>query len=106
MTDDGTPAVGPEISGPVVALLYFDGCRHVERARENLQAALEKAGAAASWREWDLAADATPEPYRRHGSPTILVDGEDVTGDRGAASAMACRTDGAPSVEEIYGRLR
>ena len=105
MTDDGMPGVGPEITGPVVELLYFEGCPHAERARGNLRAALEKAGAAATWKEWDLAADATPKRYRRHGSPTVLVDGEDVTGDRGAAAAMACRTDGAPSVEEISRRL-
>ena len=105
MTYDGTPEVRPGISGPVVELLYFQGCPHAEHARRNLRAALERAGAAATWREWDLAAGATPEPYRRHGSPTVLVGGEDVTGDQDAASAMACRTDGAPSVEEIFGRL-
>jgi len=105
MTDDETPEVAPGISRPVVELLYFEGCPHAERARENLRAALEKAGAPAAWKEWDLAADATPRRYRRHGSPTILVDGENVTGDRGAASAMACRTDGAPSVEDMLGRL-
>jgi hypothetical protein len=66
---------------------------------------LEKAGAHAVWKEWDLAADATPQQYRRFGSPTVLVNGVDVTGDRGAAAAMACRTDGAPTVDEISRRL-
>jgi hypothetical protein len=88
-----------------VELLIFQGCPHAECARTNLRAALEKAGAPATWKEWDLAADATPQQYRRYGSPTVLVNGADVTGDWGTAAAMACRTDGAPSVEEIFRRL-
>ena len=43
--------------------------------------------------------------FRRYGSPTVLIDGQDVTGEGAGAAAMACRADGAPSVALIAERL-
>jgi hypothetical protein len=80
-----------------IELVYFDGCPNADRARANLEAAL----GAGSWREWNLSSGDTPERFRRHGSPTVLVDGRDVTGEGEANAAMACRADGVPSVELI-----
>lgn len=80
-----------------IELLYFDGCPNAERARENLAAALEPG----SWVEWNLTAEDTPESFRRFGSPTVLVDGRDVTGEDGGNAAMACRAEGAPTVDMI-----
>lgn len=88
-----------------IELVYFEGCPNATRARANLRAALEGAGVAARWDEWDLASESTPEQYRQHGSPTILVDGRDVTGEGTEAVAMSCRADGAPSVATIVARL-
>lgn len=88
-----------------IALVYFEGCPNAELARENLRAALREAGRQSDWSEWDLSSEATPERYRRHGSPTVLVDGEDVTGGGPDAVAMACRADGAPSAATILSRL-
>ena len=89
-----------------IELVYFDGCPNADRARENLRSALETVGADPDWDEWDLASASTPERYRGHGSPTVLVDGRDVTGSDGGAAAMACRSDGPPSVSAIAERLR
>ena len=89
-----------------IELVYFKGCPNAQKARENLRSALESVGTRLDWEEWDLASETTPERYRRHGSPTVLVDGEDVTEDTGAVAAMACRADGAPSVSTISDRLR
>lgn len=89
-----------------IELVYFDGCPNAERARENLARALASAGGAPEWAEWDLMDPGTPEVYKQYGSPTILVDGRDVTGAEGGASAMACRADGAPSAEAIAAKLR
>jgi len=80
-----------------IELIYFDGCPNADEARENLRTVL----GAESWREWDLESDQTPELLRRHGSPTVLVDGRDVTSGEEATGAPACRADGAPSPEEI-----
>jgi hypothetical protein len=84
-----------------IDLVYFDGCPNAEVARQNIRSALEAAGVPPHWDEWDLASEDTPERYRRHGSPTVLVDGRDVTGDGTRAVAMACRSVGAPSVSTI-----
>jgi hypothetical protein len=80
-----------------IELVYFDGCPNTEKARANLRTV---AGAGA-WREWNLSSADTPESFRRFGSPTVLVDGRDVTGADGGNAAMACRADGAPSAEAI-----
>jgi hypothetical protein len=80
-----------------IELVYFDGCPNAERAREDLRAAL----GSESWTEWNLSSPETPERFRGHGSPTVLVDGHDVTGEADGNAAMACRADGAPSEEII-----
>jgi len=85
---------------PSVELIYFTGCPHVESARTNLRTALSAKGLTTEWREWDqLDADA-PARVKQYGSPTVLVDDEDVTGAESVA-AMACRGSGAPSVDQI-----
>jgi hypothetical protein len=102
------PLRGPvrdAMQNPRVDLIYFEGCPHVAAARANLRTAIESVGAGPTWREWDAASEATPSELRRYGSPTVLVDGRDVTGGVGQAGGMACRTDGAPSVAVIAARL-
>jgi len=88
-----------------IELVYFDGCPNAERARESLQAVVGTTEGAAAWSEWNLSDEATPERFRRFGSPTVLVDGEDVTGSDGRSAAMACRADGAPSAAVIRAAL-
>lgn len=80
-----------------IELVYFDGCPNADRARENLRTALE----GEPWTEWNVSSDETPDYFRRYASPTVLVDGRDVTGEAGQSTAMACRADGAPSPELI-----
>lgn len=93
------------MTSPRIDLVYFEGCPNADKARENLKSAIEATGRGLTWSEWDLMSEATPDSFRGHGSPTVLVDGEDVTGDGAEAAAMACRADGAPSVEVISARL-
>lgn len=82
-----------------IDLVFFDGCPNAEQARANLRAVLDSG----SWREWNLSSPDTPERFRRYGSPTVLVDGRDVTGEDEHENdgAMACRADGAPSPDLI-----
>ena len=91
---------------PRIELVYFDGCPNAPQARENIRAAVEASGKLLEWSEWDLAAESTPESFRRYGSPTVLIDGEDVSGEGAHTAAMACRADGAPSVCSIAEKLR
>lgn len=89
-----------------IDLIYFDGCPNVEDARANLRAAVDAEGGLGDWEEWALEDSATPERFRGYGSPTVLVDGADVTGVGKTGAAMSCRADGAPSVQTIRGALR
>lgn len=84
-----------------IELVYFDGCPNAEQARTNLRDVTSADDSEAPWREWNLSDEDTPERFRRFGSPTVLVDGEDVTGADGGNAAMACRADGAPSTAAI-----
>ena len=91
---------------PNIELVYFEGCPNALTARENIRAAVAAAfSGPVEWSEWDLMADSTPERFKRHGSPTVLVDGHDVTGDGPGNDALACRADGAPSVAVIVASL-
>jgi hypothetical protein len=65
-----------------IELIYFDG-----------------------WQEWEQGDTAAPAHAREYGSPTILVNGRDVTGVGAAVAAFACRADGAPSMETIHAAL-
>ena len=86
---------------PPIELVYFSGCPHVEEARVVLRAALKAAGLPAEWREWDQVRPGVPERLLGYGSPTILVDGLDVTGNAPANTGMACRADAIPSSAAI-----
>lgn len=89
-----------------IDLVYFEGCPNAGQARENIGAAILRAhGEPGEWAEWDLTADSTPDEFRRYASPTVLVDGVDVTRDAADVRAIACRSDGVPSVELIAARL-
>lgn len=86
---------------PVIELVYFAGCPHVEAARATLREAL--AGETdARWVEWNVDDDDVPQRVARYPSPTVLVDGTplgDVT--RLPAEARACRSGDAVTVAEI-----
>jgi hypothetical protein len=69
----------------------------VAAARELLTAALREAAVAAVWMEWSTDDPRCPEYARGLGSPTILVNGEDVAASphpwvrRDAAGGPCCR---------------
>ncbi len=90
---------------PRIELVYFEGCPNAWQARENLREAVDESSQALTWSEWDLMEESTPADYRRFGSPTVLVNGEDVTGESVGTEALACRADGAPSVATITERI-
>ncbi|MBI2391223.1 MAG: hypothetical protein HYV09_16660 [Deltaproteobacteria bacterium] len=95
-----------------VILVYERTCPNVRAARANLVRAFSEAGLPATWREVDRDAADTPSWLRGFGSPTIVIDGEDV-GGAPPADGASCRLYedggrlvGAPSVERIAARLR
>ncbi len=90
---------------PKVELVFFDGCPNVDATRHRIQAALQQVGAAASWQEWDTLKETTPAELRRYGSPTVLVDGKDVSGAP-PGTGMRCVVGGAPAIDLIVAALR
>lgn len=78
----------------VIDLVYDADCPNVDRAREVIAAALREAGVPGPWREWDRVGDDTPARLRDFGSPTVLVNGRDVSAtptDDTRAAANCCR---------------
>ena len=89
---------------PRVELVHFEGCPHAGEARRRLKLALAAAGLDQTWDEWDTSLAATPETYRRFGSPTVLVNGADVAGGA-EGTGMGCVLGGAPAVGVILSAL-
>ena len=86
----------PETSAaPRIDLVFDPQCPNVAEARALLRAALEAVGLAPQWREWERAAKGTPPHLRGLGSPSILVDGIDVSDiddtQRGLETGNGCR---------------
>jgi hypothetical protein len=95
-----------------VELVFDRDCPNVEAARSSVIAALARAGLPATWTEWDRDAAGTPQRLRGFGSPTVLVNGVDVTGapPAGSACCRVYRTKegrmfGAPPAELVLAAL-
>ena len=94
-----------------IELVFFPACPHVSAAREQLARACGAVGLPASWVEHDVSRGWVPAHVRGYGSPTILVDGRDVSGGV-PSDAVSCRvypdTDrpGAPALQQIVEALR
>jgi len=89
-----------------IQLLYFEGCPNLEPARDALRAALAAERLDLQVEEIDVSAPDAPDWARGWGSPTILIDGTDLTGAARATGA-SCRlyTGGTPAVEELRARI-
>lgn len=83
------------MSGVAIQLLFFAGCPLADAARRALREALVECGLEA-YEEVDLLAPETPEELRGWGSPTILVEGSDVTGSA-KGHDIGCRVYAGPT---------
>lgn len=84
-----------------IDLVFHEGCRNAAEARDHLRYALEQVGLPPSWREWESDDPATPPSLRGLPSPSIVIDGEDISGTPSDAVGGACRINGAPSLDSI-----
>ena len=96
-----------------IELIYDADCPNVAAARNQLARATQTLGFEPSWKEWERSEFGAPEYVRQYGSPTILVNGQDVAkGDN--PDAGCCRIyirnsgalRGVPSTEQIETSLR
>ena len=74
-----------------IELIYSPDCPHLGLARDRLASALQSAGLRADWLEWDQADEESPGYTRDYASPTILIDGEDISTDDVEVDAQSCR---------------
>lgn len=96
-----------------VELIYDTDCPNAKEARAQLLRAFAETELPPRWQEWDRGAPESPVYVRAYGSPTILVNGQDVTHASPFAGADRCRlymdksgqSRGVPSVEEITSAL-
>jgi len=95
-----------------IQLLSFPGCPNAGAAREALRRTLAARGIDTPVEEVDTSSPATPGHLRGWGSPTVLIDGVDVGGERspGGASCRlyrggAGRIQGTPPVALIEAAL-
>ena len=97
-----------------IELIYDADCPNVPEARAQLSRAFAQLREPPHWKEWRSDDPNLPGHARGFGSPTILVDGQDVAGGAGQMDGTAgCRIYataqglcGVPSVEEIAAALR
>ena len=96
-----------------VELIYDLDCPNVKNARAQLLRAFAETGLSPQWQEWDRNAPKSPPQVRAYGSPTILVDGQDVADTSPSTDADCCRLymddsgglRGVPSVAAITSAL-
>ncbi|MDH5633747.1 MAG: hypothetical protein OEZ10_12235 [Gammaproteobacteria bacterium] len=100
------------INPPLIELVYETSCPNIDMARERIRLALEACGLAPDWREHDVNDQAAPAYVHGYGSPTILVNGEDVSATPIPGHDLCCRlyddngkTSGAPTVATIIHAL-
>ena len=97
------------MSNILIELIYDNECPNVPAARENIQAAIQGDILRFDLAEWDRSHPESPGYAASYGSPTVLVNGDDVSGEDSEADANCCRVYldesggvlGAPSPEMI-----
>lgn len=97
-----------------VELIYDAGCPNVAVARSVLIEAFTRTRTSARWQEWERSAEDTPAYAKSYGSPTILVDGQDIAGVKPNFASTNCRIyvaddqslSGTPTVKMVSEALR
>ena len=96
-----------------VVIQYFDGCPGWETARDAVATAAKALHVEATVTLLKLESDEQAESIGFRGSPSILVDGDDLFPAEAGPIGMSCRiyqVDGrpedAPSVEQLVEALR
>lgn len=97
----------------LVELIYDNTCPNFNKAKDNIIKAFDETKIVAELKEWERSAPESPAYARDFGSPTILVDGIDVSQSPSSDGAANCRIyvdkkgklNGVPSVDIIVSAL-
>jgi len=63
-----------------VELVYEKTCPNVDAARAQIRKAFTQIKREPQWQEWEVSDSRAPDYVQVYGSPTILVNGKDVSG--------------------------
>jgi hypothetical protein len=63
-----------------VELVYEKTCPNVDAARAQIRKAFTQINRGPAWQEWEVSDSCAPSYVHVYGSPTILVNGNDVSG--------------------------
>ena len=96
-----------------IELIYEKTCPNIAAARTQLLHAFSQLGQTPKWSEWEVSEEGTPDHIHGYGSPTILVNGIDVTGANADTDDMCCRVyansetknKGVPTVNDIVNTI-
>lgn len=92
-----------------IEFIFDKDCPNVQETRGNLMRAFSRAKISAKWKEWERNSVESPEYARKHGSPTILINGSDIMGVEPVDGANCCRLyegAGVPSVNLIVAKMK
>jgi mercuric ion transport protein len=74
-----------------VECIFDHDCPNIEATRAQLRKAFARINAPPQWTEWERSQPKCPPYCQHYGSPTILINGQDITGESAQADACACR---------------
>lgn len=102
----------PEVT--IVELVYDSDCPNIAAARTHLLKAFSLLQLKPHWQEWEISDPDAPAHVRHRGSPTILVNGRDISGYAEGMVANNCRIyadannsiSGVPPLEKIVTALQ
>ena len=63
----------------ILEFLHGCNCGNAATAHKNLEEAFRQLGMTPNWYEIDLDSPGLSDKYKRYGSPTILIDGKDIS---------------------------
>lgn len=97
-----------------VELVYEKTCPNIDAARSQLSRAFAEVGITPRWQEWEVSTPQAPAHVHGYGSPTILVNGQDISGNVIAGDDYCCRVYSyeehrnrrVPAVADIVRALR
>ena len=74
-----------------IELVYEKTCPNIEAARTQLLRAFAEVGVTPRWQEWEVSSADAPSYVHGFGSPTILVNSQDVSGEMPEGDGYCCR---------------
>jgi len=97
-----------------VEFVYEKTCPNIEAARSQLLKAFAESEITPRWQEWEVSSPDAPAHVHGYGSPTILINGHDVSGDLSERNDYCCRVyshdahanKGVPALADIVQALR